>query len=61
VSPVLLNSNQERGLEDVRAQLAAEERAGTGVDVAPPDAAAPGRTAGPTTPITTGRGPEVGP
>jgi NADH-quinone oxidoreductase subunit J len=71
VSRVLRIRGQERGVDDVRVQLGdgeqgrqepgRDEHGGGRVDVPTPLAGTPGETAGPTTPITTGRGPEVAP
>ncbi len=62
VSRVLRIRGQERGTEDVRARIEGHDEDGGGrVDVPTPLAGDPGETAGPTTPITTGRGPEVHP
>jgi NADH-quinone oxidoreductase subunit J len=65
VSRVLRVRGQERELETVGVRVAGQIDGGEdgGADRHPPtpEAGAPGETAGPTTPITTGRGPEVVP
>jgi NADH-quinone oxidoreductase subunit J len=61
VSRVLRVRGQERGVAEVRIHLGAGETGGGQVDVPRPPAGDVGETAGPTTPITTGRGPEVHP
>ena len=61
VSRVLRVRGQERGLAEVRARIAADQDGGETVRPPTPDAGAPGETTGPSTPITTGRGPEVTP
>jgi NADH-quinone oxidoreductase subunit J len=62
VSRVLRVRGQERGFADVRAQLTlGADDGGRSRDVPTPGSGEPGETAGPTTPITTGRGPEVSP
>ena len=61
VSRVLRVRGQERGWQEVQAAIGPGEEGGARVDVPTPVAGDPGETAGPTTPITTGRGPEVHP
>jgi len=66
VSRVLRVRGQERGLEtvrlvDARGDLGPGEDGGGQVGTPTPAAGDVGETAGPTTPITTGRGPEVAP
>ncbi|WP_298454532.1 NADH-quinone oxidoreductase subunit J [uncultured Cellulomonas sp.] len=61
ISRVLRVRGQERGVADVAVQLGPGEHGGGQVDRPTPEAGDPGETAGPTTPITTGRGPEVVP
>ncbi len=61
VSRVLRVRGQERGLDDVRVRLAPGEDGGGQVHPPTPEVGGPGETSGPTTPITTGRGPEVSP
>ncbi|WNB87408.1 NADH-quinone oxidoreductase subunit J [Cellulomonas sp. ATA003] len=59
VSRVLRIRGQERGVADVAVDLGPGEDGGGQVDRPTPVAGDPGETTGPTTSITTGRGPEV--
>jgi NADH-quinone oxidoreductase subunit J len=62
VSRVLRVRGQERRFEEVRAEIERSDTDGGARRRLPtPEAGAPGETAGPTTPITTGRGSEVAP
>ena len=61
VSRVLRIRGQERGLHDVGLELTAGEDGGAQRHPPTPQAGEPGETAGPATPITAGRGPEVTP
>jgi NADH-quinone oxidoreductase subunit J len=61
VSRVLRVRGQERGVEEVSARIERGEDGGVRADVPAAPAGDVGETAGPTTPITTGRGPERAP
>jgi NADH-quinone oxidoreductase subunit J len=61
VSRVLRVRGQERALQEVTVRLGAGEDGGDLVHPPTPEVGGPGETTGPTTPITTGRGPEVSP